>query len=224
MSGIVLENLCKTYPNGFTSVKDVSLQIEDKEFVIFHGPHGCGKSTILRMIGGLEDITSGEIYLGELLLNDILPQNRRLAMAFQNYRLYGHFNVYDNIALGLRLRSLPRNTIDSRVRFAANFLGISKILDRKIKAISETEKQCVALGRALVCKPQVLLIDEEFSHQDRELHSRLMMDMLRINRELQITLLYVTNDYEEAMQYGDRTVLMKSGSITEIINHKKMSE
>ena len=136
MASVTLKNLNKTYPNGFISVKNVSLHIDDGEFVTFHGPSGCGKSAILRMIGGLEDITTGEIYLGSDLLNDILPRDRSLAMAFQNYVLYDHFNVYDNMALGLRLRNLPRGVIDSRVKTAAEFFGISNVLERTIRSIS----------------------------------------------------------------------------------------
>ena len=144
MASITLENLNKTYPNGFVSVKNLSLHIEDGEFVTFFGPSGCGKSTILRMIGGMEDITSGEIYLGKDLLNDILPRDRSLAMAFQNYQLYSHLNVYDNIALGLRLRNLPRQIIDSRVKMAAHFFNITDILEKKIRVINEAQKQRVA--------------------------------------------------------------------------------
>ena len=217
MASLTFQNLNKVYPNGFVSVKDFSLHIEDKELVAFHGPHGCGKSTILRMIGGLEDLSSGEIYLGDALLNDIYPRDRQLAMLFQNYRLYGHLNVYDNIALGLRIRSLPKNVIDTRVNVAAKFLGISRILEQKIKNISELEKQCVGFARALVCKPKVLLIDEEFAHQDEALHERMITDMLRINRDLGITTLFVTNDYDSAIRCGQRVVLMKDGEITDII-------
>jgi multiple sugar transport system ATP-binding protein len=217
MASLTFQNLNKIYPNGFVSVKDFSLHIEDKELVAFHGPHGCGKSTILRMIGGLEDLSSGEIYLGDTLLNDVYPRDRQLAMLFQNYRLYGHLNVYDNIALGLRIRSLPKNVIDSRVNVAAKFLGISKILEQKIKNISELEKQCVGFARALVCKPKVLLIDEEFAHQDEVLHERMITDMLRINRDLGITTLFVTNDYDSAVRCGQRVVLMKDGEITDIM-------
>ena len=216
MASITLENLNKTYPNGFVSVKNLSLHIEDGEFVTFFGPSGCGKSTILRMIGGMEDITSGEIYLGKDLLNDILPRDRSLAMAFQNYQLYSHLNVYDNIALGLRLRSLPRNVIESRVRTAAEFFGITDILTRKIRTLSEIHKQCVALSRALVCKPKVLLIDEDFSHQDEKLRERMLADMIRIHREFHLTMLYVTNDYNEAIRYGNLTVFMRSGQILEV--------
>ena len=178
MASVTLEHLTKTYPNGFVSVNDVSLSIEDGEFVVFHGPSGCGKSTILRMIGGLEDITSGKIYLGRDLLNDILPRDRHLAMAFQNYTLYRHFNVYDNIALGLRLRNLPRTVIDSRVREAANFFGITDVLDKKIKLLSSSDKQRVALARAVVFHPKVLLVDEDFSHLDPDLRMEMLGDIL----------------------------------------------
>ena len=181
MASVTLEHLTKTYPNGFLSVNDVSLEIEDGEFVIFHGPSGCGKSTILRMIGGLEDITSGSIYLGTDLLNDILPRDRRLAMAFQNYTLYRHFNAYDNMALGLRLRDLPRTIIDSRVKEAAEFLGITKVLDKKIKALSDADKQRVALGRAIVCHPKVLLVDEDFARHNDRRRREMLHDLLAIN-------------------------------------------
>ena len=216
MASLTFKNLCKTYPNGFASVKDFSLEVADGSLVTLYGPHGCGKSTILRMIGGLEDITSGKIYLGDDLLNDIYPRDRKLAMAFQNYRLYGHLNVYENIALGLRLRSLPRNVIESRVRTAAEFFGFTDILTRKIRTLSEIHKQCVALSRALVCKPKVLLIDEDFSHQDEKLRERMLADMIRIHREFHLTMLYVTNDYNEAIRYGNLTVFMRSGQILEV--------
>ena len=216
MASVTLEHLTKTYPNGFVSVNDVSLSIEDGEFVVFHGPSGCGKSTILRMIGGLEDITSGKIYLGRDLLNDILPRDRHLAMAFQNYTLYRHFNVYDNIALGLRLRNLPRTVIDSRVKEAAKFFGITDVLDKKIKLLSSSDKQRVALARAVVFHPKVLLVDEDFSHQDPDLRMEMLGDILEINDELGITVLYVTNKQEEAVGLNKKTVFMKDGKITDI--------
>ncbi|HJA13384.1 MAG TPA: ABC transporter ATP-binding protein [Candidatus Mediterraneibacter merdipullorum] len=216
MASVTLEHLTKTYPNGFISVNDVSLHIEDGEFVIFHGPSGCGKSTILRMIGGLEDITSGNIYLGSELLNDILPRDRRLAMAFQNYTLYRHFNAYDNMALGLRLRDLPRTVIDSRVKSAARFFGITDVLDKKIKALSETDRQRVALGRAVVCHPKVLLVDEDFARQNDERRMEMLGDILEINEELGITVLYVTNNEQEALGLGKKVVFMKDGKITDI--------
>ena len=216
MASVTLEHLTKTYPNGFVSVNDVSLSIEDGEFVVFHGPSGCGKSTILRMIGGLEDITSGKIYLGRDLLNDILPRDRHLAMAFQNYTLYRHFNVYDNIALGLRLRNLPRTVIDSRVKEAAKFFGITDVLDKKIKLLSSSDKQRVALARAVVFHPKVLLVDEDFSHQDPDLRMEMLGDILEINEELGITVLYVTNKQEEAVGLNKKIVYMKDGKITDI--------
>lgn len=215
MSDIMFEHLTKTYPNGFISVDDVTLKIQDGEFVVFHGPSGCGKSTILRMIGGLEDITSGKIYLGDELLNDILPRDRKLAMAFQNYLLYKYLNVYENMALGLRLRDFPRNVIDSRVSTAAQFLGISAILHEKIKNISDAEKQRVALGRAIVCHPKVLLVDEDFAHQNDDRRHEMLSDILRINKELGITVLYVTNDPEEALSLDSRIIFMRDGKIEE---------
>ena len=206
MASITLENLNKTYPNGFVSVKNLSLHIEDGEFVTFFGPSGCGKSTILRMIGGMEDITSGEIYLGKDLLNDILPRDRSLAMAFQNYQLYSHLNVYDNIALGLRLRNLPRQIIDSRV----------KILEKKIRVINEAQKQRVALGRAVVCKPKVLLVDEDFARQNEYRRKEMMRDIRRINKELGITVLYVTNKRGETEIAGQKVISMRDGEVVDI--------
>lgn len=215
MASLTFEHLTKTYPNGFVSVNDVNLHIEDGEFVIFYGPSGCGKSTILRMIGGLEDITSGEIYLGNELLNDILPRDRKLAMAFQNYTLYRHFNVYDNIALGLRLRNLPRTVIDSRVKMAGSFLGITDILSKKLRAVSPADRQRVALGRAIVCHPKVLLVDEDFARQDDSRRREMLEDICRINRELKTTVLYVTNNREETHSLKGRVVLMKEGRVTD---------
>ena len=219
MASVTFKNFNKTYPNGFISVKNVSLHIKDGEFVAFHGPSGCGKSTILRMIGGLEDITSGEIYLGDDLLNDILPRDRSLAMAFQNYVLYSYFNVYDNMALGLRLRNLPRGVIDTRVKTAAEFLGIADKLDKKIKSISDEARQKVALGRAVVCHPKVLLVDEDFARQNEQRRMEMIEDIQKINKVLGITVLYVTNDYDEAVTLGNRVIFMKEGKITEIREH-----
>ena len=216
MASVTLEHLSKIYSNGFVSVNDVSLRVDNGEFITLHGPSGCGKSTILRMIGGLEDITSGKIYLSDELLNDILPRDRRLAMAFQNSTLYKDFNAYDNMALGLRLRDFPRNIIDSRVNDAAKLLGISGVLGQKIKALSERDKQKVALGRAIVCQPKVLLVDEDFARQDPERRKEMLCDILEINEELKITVLYVTNDPLEARTLGKKIVFMKDGKITDI--------
>ena len=213
MSSITLNNLNKTYPNGFLSVKNVSLFIEDGEFVTFHGPSGCGKSTILRMIGGLEEITSGEIYLGDLLLNEVLPRDRRLAMAFQNYALYPGLNVYENISLGLTLRDFPKNIIDTRVNSAVEFLKISHILNKKIRSITEAEKQKTALARAIVCHPKVFLVDEDFSRGNPRRRVEMLRDVLRINQELKITTLYITNDYQEAVNNKKKSLFMKDGEI-----------
>ena len=216
MASVTLKNLNKIYPNGFVSVKDLSLHIADGEFVTFYGPSGCGKSTVLRMIGGLEDITSGEIYLGDDLLNDILPRDRHLAMAFQNYTLYNNFNVYDNMALGLKLRNMPRNIIDNRVKQAADFFGISHVLHKKIRSVSDSEKQKAALGRAIVFHPKVLLLDEDFAHQQEKLREEMLRDVKKIHRKLGLTILYVTNKYDEAITLGTKIVFMKDGQITEI--------
>ena len=215
MASITFEHLKKVYPNGFVSVDDITLKIEDREFVVFHGPSGCGKSTILRMIGGLEDITSGNIYLGDELLNDVLPRDRKLAMAFQNYTLYKYLNVYENMALGLRLRDMPRSVIDSRVKTAASFLGIPNILLKKLKSVSPADKQRIALGRAIVCHPKVLLVDEDFARQDDNRRKEMLEDILRINKELGITVLYVTNNPEEALSLNKRIIFMREGKIEE---------
>ena len=216
MASVTLKNLNKIYPNGFVSVKDLSLHIADGEFVTFYGPSGCGKSTVLRMIGGLEDITSGEIYLGDDLLNDILPRDRHLAMAFQNYTLYNNFNVYDNMALGLKLRNMPRNIIDTRVKQAADFFGISHVLHKKIRSVSDSEKQKAALGRAIVFHPKVPLLDEDFAHQQEKLREEMLRDVKKIHRKLGLTILYVTNKYDEAITLGTKIVFMKDGQITEV--------
>nr|WP_296960799.1 ABC transporter ATP-binding protein [uncultured Mediterraneibacter sp.] len=215
MASITFEHLKKIYPNGFVSVDDINLKIEDGEFVVFHGPSGCGKSTILRMIGGLEDITSGNIYLGDELLNDVLPRDRKLAMAFQNYTLYKYLNVYENMALGLRLRDMPRSVIDSRVKTAAAFLGIPNILLKKLKSVSPADKQRIALGRAIVCHPKVLLVDEDFARQDDNRRKEMLEDILRINKELGITVLYVTNNPEEALSLNKRIIFMRDSKIEE---------
>ena len=216
MASVTLKSLNKIYPNGFVSVKDLSLHIADGEFVTFYGPSGCGKSTVLRMIGGLEDITSGEIYLGDDLLNDILPRDRHLAMAFQNYTLYNNFNVSDNMALGLKLRNMPRNIIDTRVKQAADFFGISHVLHKKIRSVSDSEKQKAALGRAIVFHPKVLLLDEDFAHQQEKLREEMLRDVKKIHRKLGLTILYVTNKYDEAITLGTKIVFMKDGQITEV--------
>jgi multiple sugar transport system ATP-binding protein len=220
MSSITFENISKVYPNGFISVKGLSLHILSGEFVTFFGPHGCGKSTILKMVGGLEEITSGYIFFDKLLLNTVPPPNRPLAMAFQNYALYSHFTVYENMSLGLRIRNMPKKEIDKRVYEAANFLGLSHVLHKKNRSISEAYKQQVALGRAIVCNPKVLLVDEAFSHQDANRRKEMIVDIKRINKELGITVLYVTNDHQEALTVGDRVVFMEKGQVLKIESTK----
>ena len=213
---MTLKSLNKIYPNGFVSVKDLSLHIADGEFVTFYGPSGCGKSTVLRMIGGLEDITSGEIYLGDDLLNDILPRDRHLAMAFQNYTLYNNFNVYDNMALGLKLRNMPRNIIDTRVKQAADFFGISHVLHKKIRSVSDSEKQKAALGRAIGFHPKGPPLDEDFAHPQEKLREERLRDGKKIHRKRGLTILYVTNKDDEAITLGTKIVFMKDGQITEV--------
>ena len=223
MASVTFENLNKVYLNGFVSVKNVSLHIESGEFVTFYGPHGCGKSTILRMIGGLEEISSGYIFFDQLLINTVPPPNRPLAMAFQNYALYSHLNVYENMALGLRIRNKSRKEIESRVHAAADFFGLSHVLHKKIRSISEADKQQVALGRAVVCKPKVLLVDEDFAHQDANRRKEMIVDIGRINKELAITVLYVTNEYHEAVTVGDKVVFMEKGAILKVESIKNIN-
>ena len=216
---VQVKDVCKYFQVSkkgiLKAVDHVSFDIYRGETLGLVGESGCGKSTILRMIGGLEDITSGKIYLDNTFLNDILPRDRKLAMAFQNYALYKYMNVYDNMALGLKLRDLPRTVINTRVKTAAAFLGISDILTKKIRSISDSERQRVALGRAIVCHPKVLLVDEDFAHQDDNLRKDMIHDILKINKELGITVLYVTNNYEEAVSLNSRVIFMKDGKVIE---------
>lgn len=217
MANIIIKDLCKTYPNGFVSVKNANLKINDKELVAFHGPSGCGKSTILRMIAGLESITSGEIWMDDILLSDIPARDRPIAMAFQNYNLYTHLNVYENIALGLRLRNVERDEIDFRVQKTAVFLGITELLNSKVSKLTNVDRQRVALARAIICNPGVLLIDEDFSRQNKMLKMQMLSDMRRIHEDLGFTILYVTNNYDEAIKYGSEVILMQDGEITKIM-------
>lgn len=216
MASVKLNNLNKLFRSSYTAVKDVSVEINDGDFAVFYGPSGCGKSTILRMIGGLEDITSGEIYLDDELLNDILPRDRKLAMLFQNYRLYGYLNVFDNIAVGLRIRNLPRHVINSRVNEAADFLGISNILDKPIKNITELQKKKTALGRAIVCYPKVLLVDEAFLHDDETIRREVLRCLRKINRKMKVTILYSTHTPDDAVTAASKIIYMKNGEIVKI--------
>ena len=216
MASLSLKNVCKVYPNGFVAVKDFNLDIEDKEFIIFVGPSGCGKSTTLRMIAGLEDISSGELYIGDRLVNDVEPKDRDIAMVFQNYALYPHMTVYDNMSFGLKLRKVPKAEIDKLVHEAAKILGIEQLLDRKPKALSGGQRQRVAMGRAIVRNPKVFLMDEPLSNLDAKLRVQMRIEISKLHQRLEATIIYVTHDQTEAMTLGDRIVIMKDGVIQQI--------
>ena len=216
MASLSLKNICKVYPNGFAAVKDFNLEIEDKEFVIFVGPSGCGKSTTLRMIAGLEDISSGELLIGDKVVNDVEPKDRDIAMVFQNYALYPHMSVYDNMAFGLKLRKTPKDEIKRRVEEAARILDISHLLERKPKALSGGQRQRVALGRAIVREPKVFLLDEPLSNLDAKLRAQMRTEISKLHQRLGTTFIYVTHDQTEAMTMGTRIVVMKSGLVQQV--------
>ena len=202
MASLSLKNVTKAYPNGFVAVKDFNLEIADKEFVIFVGPSGCGKSTTLRMIAGLEDISSGELYIDGKLMNDVEPKDRDIAMVFQNYALYPHMSVYDNMAFGLKLRKTPKDEIDKLVHEAARILDLEHLLDRKPKALSGGQRQRVAMGRAIVRNPKVFLMDEPLSNLDAKLRGQMRVEISKLHHRLQATIIYVTHDQTEAMTSG----------------------
>jgi multiple sugar transport system ATP-binding protein len=208
MSGLSLKHIYKTYEGNVTAVKDFNLEIEDKEFVVFVGPSGCGKSTTLRMIAGLEEITKGELYIGGELKNDVSPKDRDIAMVFQNYALYPHMTVYDNMAFGLKLRKTPKKEIDSKVREAAKILDIEHLLDRKPKALSGGQRQRVAMGRAIVREPKVFLMDEPLSNLDAKLRVQMRTVIAKLHKRLETTFVYVTHDQTEAMTLGTKIVVM----------------
>ena len=216
MASLSLKNVYKIYPNGFNAVKDFNLEIEDKEFVIFVGPSGCGKSTTLRMIAGLEDITQGELWIGDKLVNDVEPKDRDIAMVFQNYALYPHMTVYDNMAFSLKLRKVPKAEIDKMVREAAKILDLEKLLDRKPKALSGGQRQRVAMGRAIVRNPKVFLMDEPLSNLDAKLRVQMRTEIAKLHQRLGTTIIYVTHDQTEAMTLGSRIVVMKDGIVQQI--------
>ncbi len=216
MASLSLKNIYKVYPNGFNAVKDFSMEIEDKEFIIFVGPSGCGKSTTLRMIAGLEDISSGELWIGDKMVNDVEPKDRDIAMVFQNYALYPHMSVYDNMAFGLKLRKVPKEKIDKQVHEAAKILDIEHLLDRKPKALSGGQRQRVAMGRAIVREPKVFLMDEPLSNLDAKLRVQMRVEISKLHQRLQTTIIYVTHDQTEAMTLGTRIVVMKDGIIQQI--------
>ncbi|MBO5486001.1 MAG: sn-glycerol-3-phosphate ABC transporter ATP-binding protein UgpC [Eubacterium sp.] len=211
MASLSLKNINKVYPNGFHAVKDFNLEIEDKEFIIFVGPSGCGKSTTLRMIAGLEEISSGELWIGDRLVNDVEPKDRDIAMVFQNYALYPHMSVYDNMAFGLKLRKTPKDQIDRLVHEAAKILDIEHLLDRKPKALSGGQRQRVAMGRAIVRNPKVFLMDEPLSNLDAKLRVQMRIEISKLHQRLETTIIYVTHDQTEALTLGTRIVVMKDG-------------
>ncbi|HIV68250.1 MAG TPA: sn-glycerol-3-phosphate ABC transporter ATP-binding protein UgpC [Candidatus Butyricicoccus stercorigallinarum] len=218
MASITFTHVNKTYPGNVEIVPDLNLEIKDKEFVILVGPSGCGKSTTLRMIAGLEDITSGELRIGDRVVNDIAPKDRDIAMVFQNYALYPHMSVYKNIAFGLQLRKVPREEIDKKVHEAARILDLEHLLDRKPKALSGGQRQRVALGRAMVRDPAVFLLDEPLSNLDAKLRTSMRTEISKLHRKLDTTFVYVTHDQTEAMTMGDRICVMKDGIIQQFDN------
>ena len=216
MAKVSLQHIYKIYDGGVTAVTDFNLEIEDKEFIILVGPSGCGKSTTLRMIAGLEDISKGELYIGDMLANDVAPKDRDIAMVFQNYALYPHMTVYDNMAFGLKLRKMPKEEIARRVGEAARILGIEEYLDRKPKALSGGQRQRVALGRAIVRDPKVFLLDEPLSNLDAKLRANMRTEISKLYQRLGTTFIYVTHDQTEAMTMGTRIVVMKDGVVQQI--------
>ena len=216
MARVELRSLKKVYPGGVVAVHDANLVIEDKEFVVLVGPSGCGKSTTLRMIAGLEEISEGEIYIGDTLVNDVPPKNRDIAMVFQNYALYPHMTVRKNMAFGLILRKYPKKEIEARVHGAAEILGITELLDRRPKALSGGQRQRVAVGRAIVRQPKVFLFDEPLSNLDAKLRVQMRAEISKLHNRLQSTMIYVTHDQVEAMTMGDRIVVMLDGFIQQV--------
>ena len=216
MASLLLKGIYKVYPSGVTAVTDFNLDIKDKEFIVFVGPSGCGKSTTLRMIAGLEEISKGELYIDGKLVNDVVPKDRDIAMVFQNYALYPHMTVYDNMAFGLKLRKVPKQIIDERVKEAAAILGITDYLTRKPKALSGGQRQRVALGRAIVREPKVFLLDEPLSNLDAKLRAQMRTEISKLHARLATTFIYVTHDQIEAMTMGTRIVVMKDGFMQQV--------
>ena len=239
MAKVILKNLKKVYPNaekkkkgkkgeevkksnlqitaeGVVAVQEFNLEIADKEFIVLVGPSGCGKSTTLRMVAGLEEISDGELYIGDKLMNDVEPKDRDIAMVFQNYALYPHMTVYENMAFSLKLKKTPKDEIDRKVREAAEILDITQYLDRKPKALSGGQRQRVAIGRAIVRNPQVMLMDEPLSNLDAKLRNEMRAEIIKLRQRINTTFIYVTHDQTEAMTLGDRIVIMKDGVIQQI--------
>ena len=224
MASLELKNIGKTYPNGFVAVKDFNLEIKDKEFVIFVGPSGCGKSTTLRMIAGLEEISDGELYIDDKLMNNVEPKDRDIAMVFQNYALYPHMSVYDNMAFGLKQRKVPKAEIKEKVEYAAKILGLEELLDRKPRALSGGQRQRVAMGRAIVRNPKVFLMDEPLSNLDAKLRVQMRTELAELHQRLGTTMIYVTHDQTEAMTLGTKIVVMKKGVIQQVDTPQNLYE
>ena len=216
MASLSLRHIYKKYPGGVTAVSDFNLEIKDKEFIVFVGPSGCGKSTTLRMVAGLEEITEGELFIGDVLANDVAPKDRQIAMVFQNYALYPHMSVFDNMAFGLKLNKTPKEEIKRRVEEAARILDITHLLDRKPKALSGGQKQRVALGRAIVRNPKVFLLDEPLSNLDAKLRATMRTELTKLHKRVETTFIYVTHDQVEAMTMATRIVVMKDGLIQQV--------
>ena len=216
MGAIDIKSAGKIYPNGTRALEDVNITINDGEFVVLVGPSGCGKTTLLRMVAGLEDITEGEISIGDKTVNDVAPKDRDIAMVFQNYALYPHMSVFDNMAFSLKLRKLPKDEIDQKVKDAAKTLEISELLDRKPKALSGGQRQRVAMGRAIVRNPQAFLMDEPLSNLDAKLRVQMRAELGQLHTQLQTTTLYVTHDQVEALTMGDRVAVIRKGELQQI--------
>ena len=216
MATVTLKGLKKIYDNSVTAVHDVNLEIKDKEFIVLVGPSGCGKSTTLRMVAGLEEISEGELYIGDRLCNDVPAKDRDIAMVFQSYALYPHMTVRDNLAFPLKLRKMPKDEIKQRVDQAAEILGITEYLDRKPKALSGGQRQRVAIGRAIVREPAVLMMDEPLSNLDAKLRNQMRAEIIKLRQRINTTFMYVTHDQTEAMTLGDRIVIMKDGFVNQI--------
>jgi multiple sugar transport system ATP-binding protein len=216
MAEVVLTDVCKIYDGGVKAVDTVNLHIKDREFMVLVGPSGCGKSTTLRMVAGLEEITSGQVRIGDRVINDVPPKDRDIAMVFQNYALYPHMTVYDNMAFGLKLRKFKKADIDKRVREAADILGIHEYLHRRPKALSGGQRQRVAVGRAIVRKPEAFLFDEPLSNLDAKMRVQMRTEISKLHTRLETTMIYVTHDQVEAMTMGDRICVMKDGVIQQV--------
>ena len=222
MASLSLRHIYKKYPGGVTAVSDFNLEVKDKEFLVLVGPSGCGKSTTLRMIAGLEEITEGELFIGDTLVNDVAPKDRKIAMVFQNYALYPHMTVFENMAFGLKLNKTPKEEIKRRVEEAARVLDITHLLDRKPKALSGGQKQRVALGRAIVRKPTVFLLDEPLSNLDAKLRAAMRTELTKLHKRVETTFIYVTHDQVEAMTMATRIVVMKDGLIQQVDTPQKL--